>query len=187
MLSWSFEFEDKDYFEGFRSLATNGVDKPVLNVFRMFGLMNGDRVKTESAGAVALDTLVSTGVRQQADIDAFATASGHEAAVLLWNYHDVNSPSAPVSVAVTIGGIPQGVQRVLLEHYRIDDTHSNAYTVWQKMGSPQTPSAEQYAELQAAGQLQLLDSPVWLDVKDGQVKLPAELPHLAISLLRLSW
>ena len=29
MLSWSFEFEDKDYFEGFRSLATNGVDKPV--------------------------------------------------------------------------------------------------------------------------------------------------------------
>jgi len=34
MLSWSFEFEDKDYFEGFRSLATNGIDKPVPNVFR---------------------------------------------------------------------------------------------------------------------------------------------------------
>ena len=30
MLSWSFEFEGKDFFEGFRSLATNGVDKPVL-------------------------------------------------------------------------------------------------------------------------------------------------------------
>ncbi len=46
MLSWSFEFEDKDYFEGFRSLATNGIDKPVLNVFRMFGLMSGDRVQS---------------------------------------------------------------------------------------------------------------------------------------------
>src|SRR5664279_760950 len=45
MLSWSFEFEDKDYFEGFRSLATNGIDKPVLNLFRMFGLMSGDRVR----------------------------------------------------------------------------------------------------------------------------------------------
>ena len=40
MLSWSFEFEDKDYFEGFRSLATNGIDKPVLNVFRMAALMS---------------------------------------------------------------------------------------------------------------------------------------------------
>jgi xylan 1,4-beta-xylosidase len=28
MLSWSFEFENKEYFEGFRSLATNGIDKP---------------------------------------------------------------------------------------------------------------------------------------------------------------
>ena len=24
MLSWSFEFEDRDYFEGFRSLSSNG-------------------------------------------------------------------------------------------------------------------------------------------------------------------
>jgi xylan 1,4-beta-xylosidase len=40
MLSWSFEFEGKDYFEGFRTLATNGVDKPVLNVFRMAALMS---------------------------------------------------------------------------------------------------------------------------------------------------
>ena len=187
MLSWSFEFEDKDYFEGFRSLATNGVDKPVLNIFRMFGLMTGDRVRTESTGAVSLDALVSTGVRQQSDIDAFATASGHEAAVLLWNYQDVDSPTAPVSVEITISGIPDGVRHVSLEHYRIDDTHSNAYTVWKKMGSPQTPSAEQYAELQAAGHLQLLTSPVWLDVRDGKVTLPTELPHLAISLLRLSW
>ncbi|MGC1968064.1 MAG: hypothetical protein WA673_16495, partial [Candidatus Acidiferrales bacterium] len=31
MLSWSFEFENKGYFEGFRTLATNGIDKPILN------------------------------------------------------------------------------------------------------------------------------------------------------------
>ena len=50
MLSWSFEFEGKDYFEGFRTLATNGIDKPILNVFRMAGLMSGDRVATTSTG-----------------------------------------------------------------------------------------------------------------------------------------
>ena len=53
MLSWSFEFEDKDYFEGFRSLATNGIDKPVLNVFRMAGTDVGNRVKTSSSGQVS--------------------------------------------------------------------------------------------------------------------------------------
>src|SRR5262249_53507788 len=33
-VTWSFEFEGFPYFMGFRSLATNGVDKPVLNTFR---------------------------------------------------------------------------------------------------------------------------------------------------------
>src|SRR3569833_2090605 len=52
MLSWSFEFEGKDYFEGFRSLSTNGVDKPVLNFFRMAALMHGTRVAAVSTGAM---------------------------------------------------------------------------------------------------------------------------------------
>src|SRR6201999_1518251 len=72
MLSWSFEFEDKEYFEGFRTLATNGVDKPVLNVFRMAGLMSGQRVGTSSTGQIPLDDILKTGVRQSPDIDAFA-------------------------------------------------------------------------------------------------------------------
>jgi xylan 1,4-beta-xylosidase len=187
MLSWSFEFEDKDYFEGFRSLATNGVDKPVLNVFRMFALMVGNRVATSSTGQVPLDTLVSTGVRQAPDVDALATKGDREAAVLAWNYHDVDGAAEAVPTTITIVGIPAGVHRVLLQHYRVDDTHSNSYTVWQAMGSPQQPTTKQYAELQAAGQLELLTSPVWLDVSDGQVKVTTDLPRQGISLLHLNW
>ena len=33
MLTWAFEFEGQPYFDGFRTLATNGIDKPVLNLF----------------------------------------------------------------------------------------------------------------------------------------------------------
>jgi xylan 1,4-beta-xylosidase len=187
MLSWAFEFENKDYFEGFRSLATNGVDKPVLNVFRMYGLMAGDRVKTQSTGAVPFDTLVNTGARQEPDSNAFATHADHKADVLVWNYHDVNQPAPSAPASITIHGIPQGVHRVLLQHYRIDDTHSNAYTVWQHMGSPQQPTSEQYAELQAAGQLQMLTSPIWLDVENGQVQVSTEMPRESISLLHLTW
>lgn len=187
MLSWSFEFEDTDYFEGFRSLATNGIDKPILNLFRMLGMMSGDRVRTSSSGAVPLDTLLNTGVRQSSDVDALATCDTHSAAVLLWNYRDANKPEPSAPTKVSIEGIPAGVHRVLLEYFRIDDNHSNAYTVWQAMGSPQHPDSEQYARLKAAGQLQLLTSPRWLDVHNGGVEITTSLPHESVSLLRLRW
>jgi xylan 1,4-beta-xylosidase len=187
MLSWSFEFEDKDYFEGFRSLATNGVDKPVLNLFRMFGLMSGDRVATSSTGQVPLESILSSGIRQAPDVDAFATRSSREAAVLVWNYHDVDGPADPTPTSISISGIPSTVHRVLVSHYRIDETHSNAYTVWKAMGSPQHPTAQQYADLQAAGQLQLFTSPSWLDVAEGKVTLATAMPRQGISLLHLTW
>jgi xylan 1,4-beta-xylosidase len=187
MLSWSFEFEDKEYFEGFRTLSTNGIDKPVINVFRMAGLMSGQRVSTKSTGQIPLDDILNTGVRQTPDIDAFATKADHEAAVMFWNYHDDDLPAAGAPVQVTITGIPTGVNRVLLQHYRIDDAHSNSYTVWKQMGSPQSPTSEQYAKLKEAGQLQLLSSPEWLDVSDGKITVTTALPRQATSLIHLKW
>ncbi len=187
MLSWSFEFEDKETFEGFRSLATNGIDKPILNLFRMLGLMSGDRVRTTSTGAVPLDTLIGTGVRQASDVDALATRDKHSAAVLLWNYHDENIPTPSLPAVISVQGLPAEVHRVLFEQFRIDQTHSNSYTEWKSMGSPQHPDAEQYTRLQAAGQLQPLASPQWLDVREGRVEISASLPHESVTLLRLTW
>jgi xylan 1,4-beta-xylosidase len=54
-VSWAFEFEGQPYFDGFRDLATNGIDKPVLNIFRMLGKMSGNRVASTSTGARTLD------------------------------------------------------------------------------------------------------------------------------------
>jgi xylan 1,4-beta-xylosidase len=187
MVSWTFAFEDKQYFEGFRTLATNGVDKPVLNVFRMAGMFAGDRVATTSSAEIPAEEIVRAGVRAQADVDAFATKSAHEAAVMIWNYHDDDVPAADAEVTVKIAGIPAGVRRVRLEHFRIDETHSNAYTAWKAMGEPQEPTPEQYARLKEAGQLELIGSPAWLEVRDGAVTIASKLPRQAISLLRLEW
>lgn len=187
MLSWSFEFEDKDFFEGFRSLSTNGINKPVLNLFRMLGLMSGTRVATTSTGSVPLETLVSTGVRDKADVDAMATIDDRKATVLLWNYHDADKAAGPTPTSVRLSGLPVAARRVLVQHYRIDETHSNAYTVWKAMGSPQKPTTEQYAQLQAVAGLQLLTSPVWVDVRDGRLDLATELPRQGISLVKITW
>ena len=187
MLTWAFEFEGQPYFDGFRTLATNGVDKPVLNFFRMAGMMKGDRVKVESAGGVALDKILASGVREAADIDGMATRADREMAVLVWNYHDDELAAAPAAVRVALNGIPKSAGRVLVQHYRIDDEHSNAYTVWKQMGSPQQPTPEQYARLEAAGQLQLLGSPEWREPQDGKLALDFTLPRHGVSLIRLTW
>jgi xylan 1,4-beta-xylosidase len=187
VLSWSFEFEGKDYFEGFRSLSTNGIDKPVLNFFRMAALMHGQRVAADSDGALSADAIIAGGVRAQPDINAMATGDARGAAVMLWNYHDEEKAAPGAPVAVTIKGLPRTAARVRLTHYRIDDTHSNAYAVWKAMGSPQAPTPQQMADLKARDGLELLESPRWLPVSGGTVSVSTELPRQSISLLQLDW
>ena len=185
MLTWAFEFEDQPYFDGFRTLATNGVDKPVLNLFRMAGLMRGDRLRVESSSRVPLDSIIKQGVRAAPSIDAMAVRNNRTLSILAWNYHDDDVPGPVAPVQVQVSGLGAN-RRVLLHHYRIDDTHSNAWTTWKHLGLPQKPTAEQYAELESAGQLQLLEAPRWIDIKAGAAKLEITLPRQAVSLLQFT-
>jgi xylan 1,4-beta-xylosidase len=184
-LTWAFEFEDQPYFDGFRDLATNGIDKPVLNVHRMLGMMTGERVMVTSSGALPLDVIVSKGAKEQPDIHAMASSSSSSAAVLVSNYHDSGKAGPAASIELNISGLPSG--RVHLHHYRVDNEHGNSYEFWKKMGSPQTPSPEQYAQLEAAGQLELLESPRWDVAKDGKMRLAFQLPRHGVSLIRFTW
>ena len=118
-------------------------------------------------------------------MDALAVRSDRDISVLAWNYHDDDIPGTASRVRIAVNGVPNG--RVLLRHYRIDETHSNAWTAWKKMGSPQQPSPAQYAELEAAGQLQELDSPRWIVVKGGEAVLEIALPRQGVSLLNLAF
>jgi xylan 1,4-beta-xylosidase len=186
-VNWSFEFENQPYFAGYREMASNGLDKPVLNAFRMFGMMGNDRVRAESSGALATDEVVSAGVRGKPDVNAIAAWREHELEILVWNYHDDDlvAPDAPVELLVQ--GLPGSVRSVLREHFRVDAEHSNSFSAWQAMGSPQNPSASQYRQLEAAGQLQLLESPAWIPVDGKAVRLRFVLPRQGMSLLRLAW
>src|SRR5205085_1557595 len=159
-VTWAFEFEDQPYFDGFRDLATNGIDKPVLNVFRMLGQMGGERIAVESTGALQLEAIRDNGVRGNPEVNALASRQERAVSVLVWNYHDDDLPAAPTEVEIVVAGLPNG--RTLLHHYRVDAAHSNAYEVWKKLGAPPQPTPEQYKQLEQAGQLQMLGSPEWL-------------------------
>jgi xylan 1,4-beta-xylosidase len=184
-VTWAFEFENQAYFDGFRDLASNGIDKPVLNVFRMLGMMTGSRVAVESPAAAALDSMLASGVKQKPDVNVMASIDAHSAAVLVSAYHDSSRSGPPAEIELTISNLPRG--QVAVEHFRVDDEHSNAYEAWKKMGSPPQPSAEQYAQLEATGQLQSLTSPQWMRADEGRVRIPFSLPLHGVSLIRLTW
>jgi xylan 1,4-beta-xylosidase len=184
-VTWAFEFEDQPWFRGFRDLATNGVDKPVLNVFRMFGMMDGNRVEVKQNLAYDFQKLKKESVRGDRDINAFATKNAQGAAIMVWNYHDDNKMVDAAPVTVQLKNVD--AKRVQVQHYRIDQEHSNAYEVWKKMGSPQKPTAAQVTILENAGQLQTLTSPQWINVEKNQLKLDFELPAQGVSLLKVIW
>lgn len=194
-VTWAFEFEDQPPFAGFRELATNGVDKAVLNAFRMLGLLGNDQVKASSSGALPGDQIVRAGVRAQPDINVIATRKdpardndqSREIEILIWNYHDDDIPFRDAPIDLVVNALPANAKRLLLEHFRVDSNHSNAFAAWKLMGSPQSLSASQFESLESAGQLQLLNSPAWTTIHETSVRLQFMLPRQGISLLRLTW
>ena len=186
-LTWAFEFEDQPFFAGFRALASNGLDLPVLNVFRMFSKMSGQRVSTQSSGGLTLDEILDKGVRDRPDVSALASIDNHKCAVMVWHYADDDIEGPPAAIDLKVDRLPVQHGTVMVDEYRIDEQHSNAFTTWQKMGSPQQPSLAEYKKLEAAGQLQQSETQQKLKVEDGVVQVKAVLPRKAISLFILSW
>lgn len=183
-VTWAFEFEDQPWFYGFRDLATNGVDKPVLNVFRMFGMMKGKLLSTESNRRYALQEVLDSGIRRtRTDIGALASKDHKSAAIMIWNYHDADEKGGGDPVQLSVHQLMS--KRVKLIHYRIDDAYSNSYEYWKKIGSPQQPSASQVRELEQSGQLQVVHTET-LDVSgSNSVVTRFVLARQGVSLIKL--
>src|SRR5439155_12313936 len=134
--------EDQPYFAGFRALASNGIDLPVLNVFRMFGKMSGNRMATTSSAEVALEKILSDGVRCDPDVAALASRDGRRISILVWHYHDDDVAGPDASVHLSVKGLPDGSLSLPLWDYTIDSSDSNAFVHWQRLGSPSHPALQ---------------------------------------------
>ncbi|QNN40520.1 GH39 family glycosyl hydrolase [Pedobacter roseus] len=182
-VTWSFEFENQPWFAGFRDLATNGVDKPVLNVFRMFGMMKGKRVEAKSDRMYPLKSVLDSSIRKTTDLGVLATKDQKSAAVLIWNYHDEDKDLSKDLISIKLNGIQAKV--VTLTKYLIDNEHNNSYEVWKKMGSPQNPDSKQIALLEKAGQLKMIDKPTKYNLASDNLQF--ELKRQGVMLLKLEW
>ena len=184
-VSWSFEFENQPWFYGFRDLATNGVDKPVLNVFRMFGMMKGKRVHAESNRMYPLKTVLDSSIRQNPEIGALASKDKNSAAIMVWHYHDEDKKDSVEHVLLNLSNVSS--KKIRFSEYRIDDEHSNSYEVWKKMGSPQNPSPDQVLELERSGQLAAVRKNEKIKTVAGKISVQISLQRQGVSLLKFDW
>jgi xylan 1,4-beta-xylosidase len=187
-VTWAFEFEDQPAFAGFRELATNGIDKPVLNAFRMMGMLSsGERktvwLKTESSGALGLEEVLQNSVTGAPDVSAVATLSGAEVDVLLWNYHDVDVAGPDAAVHLEVEGLKGDF--VTAVEWRMDANHSNSYKIWQEIGSPAHPTAEQKLKLEKAGELKQTGPDRTVAVRGGKATIDLILGRQAVVLVQL--
>lgn len=183
-LTWAFEFEDQPYFAGFRQLASNGVPMAVLNVFRMFSKMGGERLQSSSSSQVSLDEIIASGVRKNPDVGILASRDGQRVCLFVWHYHDDDVAGPAADVTVELAGLGEGWQDASVKHFRVDQDHSNSYGAWLKLGSPIAPNEKEYETLLQASQLATLSQSA-STIGEGSLKLQFQLPRQGVSLLEL--
>ena len=188
-VTWAFEFENQPYFAGFRELATSGpdglIDKPVLNVFRMFGMLSGNLIALASSGAIPVGDIAKTSVTSSPDVTGVATRNGSEVDILLWNYHDEDVATADTSVEVTIANLPG--QSIHVKRYLVDSSNGNAYTAWLTMHSPEHLTPEQLNSLRVLAVLATPEIRNESKAAKSPLHLSLKLPRQAVTLYKLSW
>lgn len=105
----------------------------------------------------ATTRLALTGGTGDADgVDGFATVNSDstQVAVLVYNfYKSLAGQTAIDDINFSISNLPLRQGQVEVSHYRVDETHSNAYGVWLKQGKPALPSTTQWSDMRAAAEL----------------------------------
>ena len=183
VLTWAFTFENQPWFAGYRQLATNGIDLPVMNVFRLFSKLGSSQIVSTSSAEVPLDKIIADGVREAPDVSAIATRdSNGQLAILVWNYHDDDVAGPDAAIRLSLKGIGSGNRTVTV--WRVDPSNANAFAAWKKMGSPQSLDANQYKQLEAASKL-LPEPARTLAVNKGSAEFSINVPRQGVLLLTM--
>ena len=185
-VTWAFEFEDQPYFAGFRVLSTNGIALPVLNVFRMFGLMGGKRLAVESTGEVGLEEIRRDGVRGKPDVSALASLRDGKLCVLAWHHHDDDVPGPDAAGRVVAGaGCPPGAAPCCWSTSASTGTTatpSRRGSGWARRSSRRRSSMPSWSGRRT---WPCWDRREWVRPEGGKLTLRFTLPRQAVSLLVL--
>ncbi len=185
-LSWAFTFVGQPWFAGYRQLSTNGVDLPVMNVFRLFARLGATQVAASSSAEIPLTRIVKEGVRSAPDVGVLATRAAEDGRVdiLLWHYRDDDVPGPAAEVRLSLNGLESRLP-LQARVWRVDRESGDAFTEWKAMGEPARPSRQQIDRLRAASRLVARRIPLGPRMDDGSVVLETRLPLQGVELIEV--
>lgn len=161
---------DRD-FEGYRSFFTlNDYKKPIYNGYVLMAKL-GDRLLTHQSDQIEAGVGV---IPTKDDNGCYKIALYH-------SDDDFSKKLGNKRVSLHLEGI-EGRYRI--RHYRLDHTHSNAYTMYKELGSPSQPTQQQREAIQQAGELKLYYPEYTADLQ-GSYEEHIVLTGHAVSFLEL--
>lgn len=161
-------------FMGYRTFDTkSGFQKPILNAYRMLNMHTADMIP------IIVDS-------SNKHVSAFATRDEKKIIILVVNFQNdrINNDGNSYSINLNINSPWKPKTKVTLNHWRIDQHHSNAYTVFKEIGSPELPNPLEIDAVKKKMYLEMLQPPLQLTGKDlSNIKF--DLPCNSVSLIEL--
>lgn len=185
-LAWAFMFEGERCFEGTRTFSTQGIDKAVFNLFKLYARLGHQRLQlTSSRDWNPRHYEDLNGTKEGPEIDGWATITGENAVqILLYCHHDDWDIKQTFDIDLVIDSLPFG-GKVMVKHVRIDAEHSNAYAEWVRQGKPNYPTAGQYDAIKARDVIEYCEAPAIMMVHEGKLQKYFDLPTHGISFLTI--
>jgi xylan 1,4-beta-xylosidase len=185
--TWSFYFEGERYFEGTRSWITQGgIEKPLMNAYRLFAKLGQRRLPAESDQAFGIDDLSGREYGMPEEVDALASiADDGTVAALVWRHGDDQYAVDHDAAAAVLAFTGLAASAYTATEYRIDADHSNSHTAWEAMGSPQDPDEATLAAIHQRQGLETIGQPREVEAADGALRYETALPLPSVSLVVL--
>ncbi len=185
-LAWAFMFEGERCFEGTRTFSTQGIDKAVFNLFKLYAKLGHQRITLTSSRDVdpcKFEDL--NGTKEGPEVDGWATTTSENAVqVLLYCHHDDWDVKETYDIDLTLVNLPFNGKAVV-KHSRIDESHSNAYAEWVRQGKPNYPNPGQYEAIKGRESIEFCEAPQTVLIHEGRLEKHFTLPTHAISFLTI--
>ncbi len=147
------------FYGGFGLISAGGVPKPAFHAFRLLHKLGTQRIPVEN------DSVLAT-VRKDGSL-----------AIAVWNAAPPGDNGLEKRVTLKFSGL-SGRRRIVV--HQVDGSRGSFWPVYEKMGKPRFPTAEQYQLLRNAAEKVAPESRGW---SRGEVQLT--LPAHALVLLEL--
>ena len=161
-------------FMGYRTLHTkNGFHKPILNAYKLLNRLGPELVGINN---FLLNDHVS----------AFATRDANRITIVVTNYqHDkISNDGNTYQVNLDINTHWISNANLTIRHWRIDENHSNSYTVFKKEGAPKLPNPLQVDAIKKRMELEMLEPPGIVTNKELS-NIVFQLPCNSVSLIEI--